>query len=98
MSSDCGATLHQPIFEASIGAGQWSRHQPATLNLIDPDKSRRISAMDEVKRALDTAEQIAIDSVVLHLGGRRGQMERAVAWTCRSRRLSTSRPLRIHWE
>lgn len=69
-SNDCRATLHQPIFEASIGAGAWSRHQPATLNLIDPDKGRRIAAMDEVKRALDTAEQIAIDSVVLHLGGK----------------------------
>ena len=69
-SNDCRATLHQPIFEASIGAEQWSRHQPATLNLIDPDKSRRISAMDEVKRALDTAEQIDLDSVVLHLGSR----------------------------
>ena len=67
-SNDCRATLHQPIFEA--GMGQWSRHQPATLNLIDPDKSRRISAMDEVKRALETAEQIDIDSVVLHLGAR----------------------------
>ena len=69
-SNDCRATLHQPIFAASIGTGQWSRHQPATLNLIDPDKSRRISAMDEVKRALDTAEQINIDSVTLQLGGR----------------------------
>ncbi|WP_419805556.1 sugar phosphate isomerase/epimerase family protein [Terriglobus sp.] len=70
LSNDCRATLHQPIFEASIGIGHWSRHQPATLNLIDPDKSRRISAMDEVKRALDTAEQVNIDSIVLHLGGR----------------------------
>ena len=69
-SNNCRATLHQPIFETSIGTGQWSRHQPATLNLIDPDKSRRITAMDEVKRALDTAEQVPIDSVVLHLGGR----------------------------
>ncbi|GAA3755641.1 sugar phosphate isomerase/epimerase family protein [Terriglobus aquaticus] len=67
-SNDCRATLHQPIFEP--GLGQWSRHQPATLNLIDPDKGRRITAMDEVKRALETAEQIDIDSVVLHLGGR----------------------------
>jgi sugar phosphate isomerase/epimerase len=67
-SNDCRASLHQPIFEP--GQGQWSRHQPATLNLIDPDKSRRITAMDEVKRALETAEQINIDSIVLHLGGR----------------------------
>lgn len=67
-SNDCRATLHQPVFEP--GQGQWSKHQPATLNLIDPDKSRRITAMDEVKRALETAEQVDIDSVVLHLGNR----------------------------
>lgn len=69
-SNDVRATLHQPIFEATVNASNWSRHQPATLNLIDPDKSRRIAAMDEVKRALDTAEQINLDSVVLHLGTR----------------------------
>lgn len=83
-SNECRATLHQPIFETSIGTGQWSRHQPATLNLIDPDKSRRISAMDEVKRALDTAEQIPIQSVVLHLGGREDR------WNERSLDLSIS--------
>ncbi len=69
-ANDCRATMHQPIFDASLNAANWSRHQPATLNLIDPDKGRRIATMDEIKRALETAEQIAIDSIVLHLGNR----------------------------
>ena len=69
-SNDCRATLHQPIFDSSTSPAQWSRHVAATINLIDPDKSKRIDAMDEVKRALETAEQIDIDSIVLHLGTR----------------------------
>jgi sugar phosphate isomerase/epimerase len=60
------ATLHQPIF--SDGSSHWSRHVPPTLNLIDPEKSRRIDAMDEVKRALESAEQIPFSAITLHLG------------------------------
>jgi len=63
-SNDVGATLHQPLFTDS----HWSRHAAPTLNLIDPEKSRRIDAMDEVKRALESAEQIPITAAVLHLG------------------------------
>lgn len=63
-SHDVAATLHQPIFTEA----HWSRHVAATLNLIDPEKSRRIDAMDEVKRALESAEHIPIGSAVLHLG------------------------------
>jgi sugar phosphate isomerase/epimerase len=69
-SNDCRATMHQPIFDGRGSAGAWSRHVPATVNLIDVEKSRRIDAMDEVKRALEAAEQIDIDSVVLHLGSK----------------------------
>jgi sugar phosphate isomerase/epimerase len=58
------ATLHQPIYSEA----RWSRHVTPTLNLIDPEKSRRIEAMDEVKRALDSAEQIPFTALTLHLG------------------------------
>ncbi|WP_263367054.1 sugar phosphate isomerase/epimerase family protein [Edaphobacter bradus] len=61
------ATLHQPIFTPELSE-RWSRHVPATLSLISPDKSQRIEAMDEVKRALETAEQIPISAITLHLG------------------------------
>lgn len=68
--NNCRATLHQPIFDGRVAPAQWSKHVPATLNVIDVEKGRRIDAMDEVKRALEIAEQIDIDSVVLHLGTR----------------------------
>jgi sugar phosphate isomerase/epimerase len=64
------ATMHQPIYDGRGSVTNWSKHVPPTVNLIDPDKSRRIDAMDEVKRALEAAEQIDIDSMVLHLGGK----------------------------
>lgn len=62
------ATLHQPLFLTDRGSGQWSRHVAPNINLIDPEKSQRITAMDEVKRALESAEQIPISACVLHLG------------------------------
>jgi len=62
------ATLHQPIYLSDRGSGQWSRHVAPNINLIDPEKSQRIIAMDEVKRALESAEQIPITACVLHLG------------------------------
>jgi sugar phosphate isomerase/epimerase len=65
-SNEVAATLHQPLYTDA----QWSRHVAPTLNLIDVEKARRIDAMDEVKRAIEAAEQIPFDSVVLHLGVR----------------------------
>jgi sugar phosphate isomerase/epimerase len=73
-SNDVAATLHQPLWADA----QWSRHVAPTLNLIDVEKSRRIDAMDEVKRAIESAEQIPIQSIVLHLG------QRADTWSPRS--------------
>jgi sugar phosphate isomerase/epimerase len=63
-SNSVAATLHQPLYSDS----QWSRHVAPTLNLIDPEKSRRIDAMDEVKRAIESAEQIPFRAITLHLG------------------------------
>lgn len=67
-STGVAATLHQPIYFTDRGSGQWSRHVAPNINLIDPEKSHRIAAMDEVKRALESAEQIPISTCVLHLG------------------------------
>ena len=61
------ATLHQPI-HAREQAENWSRHVSATLSLIAPEKTHRIDAMDEVKRALETAEMVPVSAVTLHLG------------------------------
>lgn len=62
-----GATLHQPIFTREQSEN-WSRHVSATLSLIAPEKTHRIDAMDEVKRALESAEQIPVTAITLHLG------------------------------
>jgi sugar phosphate isomerase/epimerase len=62
------ATLHQPLYLSDRGSGQWSRHVAPNINLIDSEKSHRITAMDEVKRALESAEQVPISACVLHLG------------------------------
>ncbi len=67
-STDVRATLHQPIYISDRADAQWSRHVAPNLNLIDPEKSHRIDAMDEIKRALESAEQVPIQSIVLHLG------------------------------
>jgi sugar phosphate isomerase/epimerase len=72
------ATLHQPLYISDRADAQWSRHVAPNLNLIDPEKSRRISAMDEVKRALESAEQIPITACTLHLG------EKGDAWNLRA--------------
>lgn len=61
------ATLHMPIFTEAEQA-EWSRHTEPTLNLVARNKAERIVAMDEVKRALEAAEQIPFRSCVLHLG------------------------------
>jgi sugar phosphate isomerase/epimerase len=66
-SNNVTATMHMPIFTEDEEAN-WSRHTQPTLNLIDTNKGARIAAMDEVKRALEAAEQVPFRSCVLHLG------------------------------
>lgn len=61
------ATLHQPIFTREQSEN-WSRHVTPTLSLIALEKAHRIEAMDEVKRALESAEQIPLKAMTLHLG------------------------------
>jgi sugar phosphate isomerase/epimerase len=74
-SNDVRAVLHQPLYVSDSGrafsqpdSGQWSRHVAPNLNLISERKSGRIASMDEVKRAIESAEQIPFTAVVLHLG------------------------------
>jgi sugar phosphate isomerase/epimerase len=73
-SNPIRAVLHQPVYltdgRTFSGAdpGQWSRHISPNLNLISDRKNARIVAMDEVKRAFESAEQIPFAAAVLHLG------------------------------
>jgi sugar phosphate isomerase/epimerase len=67
-SNDVRAVLHQPIYITDRADTQWSRHVAPNLNLIAPEKTHRIAAMDEVKRALESAEQVPFAAAVLSLG------------------------------
>lgn len=59
-------SMHMPLHtDAEMG-----RSGAPAVNVIDPEKSRRIQSMDEVKRALEAAEQIPIKFLILHLGER----------------------------
>ncbi|HVJ08652.1 MAG TPA: sugar phosphate isomerase/epimerase family protein [Acidisarcina sp.] len=59
-------SLHAPVFpDLEMG-----RDGVPSVNVVHPDKSRRIDAMDEIKRALETAEQLPLDYMILHLGDR----------------------------
>lgn len=74
-SNDVRAVLHQPLYFSERGrdlgsgdAAQWSRHVAPNLDLLAAEKSLRIAAMDEVKRALEAAEQVPFAAIVIDLG------------------------------
>lgn len=59
-------SMHAPLYpDQEMGRGG-----APSVNVIHPEKARRIDAMDEVKRALEAAEQIPIRFLILHLGER----------------------------
>lgn len=66
-SNDVTASMHMPLF-AVDEEGEWSRHTAPSINLISTAKGDRIAAMDEVKRAMEAAEQVPFKSAVIHLG------------------------------
>jgi sugar phosphate isomerase/epimerase len=72
-----------PLQVFSLHAPMWpdremGRAGAPAVNVIHPEKSRRIDAMDEIKRALEAAEHIPFRLMVVHLG------ERDDAWSQRT--------------
>jgi sugar phosphate isomerase/epimerase len=67
-------SMHGPLYPDR----EMGRAGAPAVNLLHPEKSRRIDAMDEIKRALEAAERIPIKNLVLHLG------ERDDKWSPRS--------------
>jgi sugar phosphate isomerase/epimerase len=67
-------SMHAPLFPDR----EMGRAGAPAVNLLHPEKSRRIDAMDEIKRALECAEKIPFRNLVLHLG------ERNDGWSQRS--------------
>lgn len=60
-------SMHAPLYAEVEGEGERGAPQ---LNVVQADKAGRIEAMDEIKRALEAAEQIPLKHMVLHLGQR----------------------------
>lgn len=67
-------SMHAPLFPDF----EMGRTGVPAVNLIHPEKARRIAAMDEIKRALEAAEQIPFRNLVVHLG------ERDDEWSART--------------
>jgi sugar phosphate isomerase/epimerase len=59
-------SMHAPIYPDR----EMGRAGAPAVNVIHPEKSRRIDAMDEIKRAIEAAEYIPFRNVVVHLGER----------------------------
>ena len=79
-------SMHAPLFpDADMGRGG----APA-VNVLHPEKGRRIDAMDEIKRALEVAEQIPFRFLILHLG------EREDAWNPRALEFSLTALEHLH--
>jgi len=67
-------SMHAPLYPDR----EMGRAGAPAVNVLHPEKARRIDAMDEIKRALESAEQIPFSNMVLHLG------EREDGWSQRS--------------
>ncbi|WP_263355698.1 sugar phosphate isomerase/epimerase family protein [Acidicapsa ligni] len=67
-------SMHAPLYPDR----EMGRAGAPAVNLLHPEKSRRIDAMDEVKRALETAEYLHFKNLVVHLG------ERGDTWSPRA--------------
>lgn len=59
-------SMHAPLYPDR----EMGRDGAPSVNVLHPDKSRRIDAMDEIKRALESAEHIPLRYLVMHLGDR----------------------------
>jgi sugar phosphate isomerase/epimerase len=57
-------SVHSPMFSDY----EWGRTGAPPINVASTDRAARIEAMDEIKRALEIAEQIPFRFLVQHLG------------------------------
>jgi sugar phosphate isomerase/epimerase len=57
-------SVHSPLFADY----EWGRTGAPPINVTSTDRAARIEAMDEIKRALEIAEQIPFRYLVQHLG------------------------------
>ncbi|MGH9559443.1 MAG: sugar phosphate isomerase/epimerase family protein, partial [Bryobacteraceae bacterium] len=58
-------SLHSPMYSDDV----WGRSGPdAIVNIAEPVKRRRMTAVDEVKRAIEVAETVPFKYLIQHLG------------------------------
>jgi len=57
-------SVHAPLFADY----EWGRTGAAPVNITSTDRATRIEAMDEIKRALEIAEQIPFRFLIQHMG------------------------------
>jgi sugar phosphate isomerase/epimerase len=57
-------SLHSPMFADY----EWGRSGAPPVNIASTDRAQRIEAMDEIKRALEIAEQIPFRFLIQHVG------------------------------
>lgn len=57
-------SVHAPMFSDY----EWGKGGNPPLNIASPDRSHRIEAMDEIKRAIEIAEHIPFRFLVQHVG------------------------------
>ena len=57
-------SMHSPMYSDD----EWGRGDGASLNIAAVEKRDRIAAMDEIKRALEVAEQAPFQFLVQHVG------------------------------
>jgi sugar phosphate isomerase/epimerase len=73
-------SMHAPLFPDR----EMGRAGAPAVNVVHPEKSRRIDAMDEIKRALEVAEHIPIKKLIVHLG------ESNESWSLRTMEYATT--------
>jgi len=73
-------SMHAPLFPDR----EMGRAGAPSVNVLHPEKARRIDAMDEIKRALEAAEHIPFRNLVIHLG------EREDGWSPRTIEYATT--------
>ena len=57
-------SVHAPMFSDY----EWGKGGEPPLNIASPDRAHRVAAMDEIKRAIEIAEQIPFRFLVQHIG------------------------------
>jgi sugar phosphate isomerase/epimerase len=73
-------SMHAPLYPDR----EMGRAGAPAVNVVHPEKSRRIDSMDEIKRALETAEHIPFKKLVVHLG------EKYESWSLRAMEYATT--------